>query len=107
MKTRKLLRTDLPKRRSSCKSLHLPVLLNGKKRCICDIHFANDELCYLEDNKDVPAKISKLRLITDERSKEDIRNEIKQKQTKLGELFEKIRLSQQEIRELKLDLKKM
>ena len=70
MKTRQLLRTDLPKKRRSCESLHIPVLLNAKKRFICDIHFANDELCYLENAKGFLTKISKLQLIIDGRSKE-------------------------------------
>ncbi|NCS88674.1 MAG: hypothetical protein AUK34_01130 [Ignavibacteria bacterium CG2_30_36_16] len=106
MKTRQLSRKDLPNTRSSGESLHIPVLLNDKKRYICDIHFGNDELCYLENAKGVPTKINKLQLITDERSKEDIRIQIKKKQKRQEELYEQISNLQHYVMKMKIDLRK-
>jgi len=105
MKTRQLLRTDLPKKRRTCDSLHIPVLLNGKKRFICDIHFINDDLCYLENAKGIPTRISNMQLIINGRSKEDIRNEIERKQKKQRELSQHVQKLQRKIMKLKSELK--
>ena len=64
METRQLLRSDLPKRRFSPDSLHIPVLQNGVVKYISDIHFANNDLCWLEGGKGKPTKIKELKLIT-------------------------------------------
>jgi|GEM_PF-3089856 hypothetical protein len=104
MKTRPLLRTDLPKKRSTCDSLHIPVLLKNKKRFICDIHFANDHLCYLENAKGIPTRIRNLQLIIDGRSNEDIKNEIERKQKKQRNLSQHVQKLQREIMKLKSEL---
>jgi hypothetical protein len=58
---RELKRSDLPKTRSSGKSLHLPVITKrGVKKYVCDIHFGDETLCYLEGAKGKPTKISSL-----------------------------------------------
>jgi len=63
MKTRQLLRTDLPKKNSTGKSLEILVLYKKKIRVVSDIHFHYDELCYLKENKGQPVSISELLLI--------------------------------------------
>jgi len=58
---RQLERSDLPKKRSSGESLHLPVITKrGVKKFICDIHFGDEALCYLEGAKGKPTKINTL-----------------------------------------------
>ena len=58
---RQLERIDLPKTRSSGKSLHLPVITKrGVKKYVCDIHFGDETLCYLEGAKGKPTKINTL-----------------------------------------------
>lgn len=107
METRQLLRTDLPKRRRAGNSLHIPVLLGGKKRYVCDIHFSDKGLCYLEGAKGIATKISKLKLITDERSAEGIRTDIEKKIKEFDNLQEKAQKISGEIIKLRLELKKM
>lgn len=75
-KTRQLLREDLPKKRRSEKSLHLPVLFSGQLRHICDINFADDSLCWLERAKGIPTPIAKLNLILS-RSSSELKQDIK------------------------------
>jgi len=61
MNNRQLKRSDLPKTRSSGKSLRIPVITRrGVKKYICDIHLADNELCYLEGAKGKPTKIETL-----------------------------------------------
>ena len=58
---RQLERIDLPKKRSSENSLHLRVYTRkGVKKYVCDIHFADDTLCYLEGSKGKPTKMRSL-----------------------------------------------
>lgn len=103
MTTCQLLRTDLPKKRISGNSLHIPVLLKGKKRFIVDIHFAKIELVFLENAKGIPTEIGMLKLITDGRSKVDIRKQIEGKQQRLLSLIEKQKKLQSEILQLSLE----
>lgn len=105
MKTRQLLRKDLPYRRISQHSLHVPVIFDGIKKYVCDIHFGDIELCYLEDNNGIPVRINKLLLITDQRSNEDIQNEIILKQQKIEQFSEKIGQLRRDIARLKYELK--
>jgi hypothetical protein len=84
MKTRPLLRTDLPKKRSTCDSLHIPVLLKNKKRFICDIHFANDHLCYLENAKGIPTRIRNLQLINLSQHVQKLQREIMKLKSELS-----------------------
>ena len=68
---RPLNRDDLPRRHLGAQSMHIPVILkcNCKKNCrgkirfICDIHFHDDTVVYLENAQGVPTKISELELI--------------------------------------------
>jgi len=83
MKTRPLERADLPKKRRSANSLKIPVLFKGKQRMVCDIHYADDALCYLEGAKGKPTKISDLNLITDNRSADDFKDDIKRVKMKI------------------------
>jgi hypothetical protein len=66
MKTRQLTRADLPERNLNCNSLHIPVIHKGESKFVCDIHFGNNSLCYLEDAKGIPTEISELQLIIGE-----------------------------------------
>jgi len=71
---RKLKRDDLPKTRLSCDSLKIPVIYKNKERLICDIHFGNNNLCYLENNNGEPVKIDNLYIIETIREKIEILN---------------------------------
>jgi hypothetical protein len=105
MKTRQLLKSDLPRRRIATTSLHIPVVHKGKKGFVCDIHFVNKELCYLEKGKGIPFKISNLQLLMDSRSKEDIMNEIIRKKINRKKLAERDKKLQLDIMKLKNDLR--
>lgn len=61
--SRPLRRTDLPATRTAGTSLGMSVLLGAEIKRVSDIHFGNNELCYLEDAKGEPTRIEDLRLI--------------------------------------------
>ncbi len=104
MQTRQLLKTDLPQRRRSVKSLHIPVLYNGQKKYICDIHFGNNDLCYLENCNGIPTKIENLELILDERSTDDFKKAMDHKLIKQKELLVHVDKLQSEIEILKMKI---
>ncbi len=104
MKARKLLRTDLPKKRTSFHSLHIPVLLKGKKRYVCDIPFANEKLCYLENGKGISAQIEDLQLLLDERSSDELKGTIERKQIKQKKFALQIEKLQSDILILKKEI---
>lgn len=106
MKTRQLLKTDLPKKRRSVKSLHIPVLYNEKRVHICDIHFGNNEFCYLENCNGIPTKIENLQLILDGRNTYDLKKEISRKEIKQKEFLAQISKLQSEIEILKMEIQK-
>lgn len=90
MKTRQLLRSDLPQNRRSTDSLNIPVLFNGVKRFICDIHFANQDLCYLENYSGVPVELSGLKLIIEDRKDKILNKRINGKLRLVKQLIEDI-----------------
>lgn len=104
MQTRQLLITDLPKKRRSANSLHIPVVFNGKERFICDIHFTNKELCYLENSKGNPTQINKLQLI-ENYNKENIIKKLELKEKQFAKLNKKQNDLLKEIVLLKENLK--
>lgn len=63
MVLRQLQRSDLPKKVMSENGLHKPAYLNGEKVFICDIHYADNTLCYLENANGIPTKISDLQIV--------------------------------------------
>lgn len=68
--SKQLTRQDLPsKKNRGTNSLKLPVLYQGTLRYVCDIHFGDETLCYLEDCEGVPTKISELILLTKEEAR--------------------------------------
>jgi len=103
MKSRQLKRWDLPRIRRSAKSLHIPVLLKGKKRFVCDIHFADNSLCYLEGAKGKPTKIRDLQLLLDARTADGIKFEIKRKRKKLDDKRDEVSHLIYEIQQLEID----
>lgn len=66
MKFKQLERSDLPKTRSSGNSLHILCHYKNEERYICDIHFGNDSLCWLEDNDGEPVEISDIKIVVKE-----------------------------------------
>ena len=63
MKAIQLKREDLPYKHFNTNSLHVPVIHNGEQKFICDIHFGNDSLCYLENAHGEPTPIKDIILI--------------------------------------------
>lgn len=52
-------RDQLPERVKASGTM-IPVMYNGEKRFITDVHYGNDTLCYLKDNNGVPVSICDL-----------------------------------------------
>ncbi len=104
-KTRQLRREDLPKNRRSAESLHLPVLFTGQLMYVCDIHFTDDGLCWLEQAKGIPTPIAKLDLVLS-RSSSEIKQDIKRNKLKLKQnsdqkdiIYNKLKQLQRELME--------
>ena len=55
-------RADLPKKVRSANGLHKAAFLNGEKVWICDLHFGDDTICYLENANGIPTKIGDLEI---------------------------------------------
>ncbi len=65
MKTRQLLRSDLPykKGKKPLDTINIPVIYEGVMRYVVDIHFTKDDLCFLNNAGGKPTKISELQLV--------------------------------------------
>jgi hypothetical protein len=74
MNTRQLTRKDLP-RKTNGRSLHIKVMYHGRERVVCDIHYSDAKLCYLEDNGGLPVKIADLQLIIDDKKSKVMKKE--------------------------------
>jgi hypothetical protein len=64
MEFKVLTKEDLPKKRRSANSLHIPVIYRGKVRYVADLHFSDHERVYLEDHRGKSVRMSSLILVT-------------------------------------------
>ena len=104
MISRPLKRSDLPKRRNSWQSLHIPVLYDHQKRYISDIHMADEALCWLEGANGKPTKIEEIELLLDTRTVKEMTFLIKIKRNNIEEHRKVIRKLATEIRHLQKDV---
>lgn len=70
---RKMTRADLPKKVRSANGMHKAAFLNGEKVWVCDLHFGDDSICYLENANGVPTKIEDLEIDIPEPKKTGLR----------------------------------
>lgn len=70
---RKMTRADLPKKVRSANGMRKAAFLNGEKVWVCDLHFGDDSICYLENANGVPTKIEDLEIDIPEPQKTGLR----------------------------------
>jgi hypothetical protein len=89
MELKTLTKEDLPKKRRSDKSLHIPVIYKGKVRYVSDLNFSDHERVYLEDNKGKSVRIDSLLLITKNGKPFNLDKELKSIEQEMDEIMKR------------------